>query len=492
MKTYTSSAAARAACIPQGDALYLLPIEGRKPVKLIANETIFAGFDDKVFEQAVNTAEAPGVEQVIVLSDAHAGYGCPVGSVVITDGMVYPGPVGPDIGCSMSLLQTDLEDAAVDDKKVRRAIINAICARIPTGTGSRQADKGRKIAPEVLRKIPIHGACQITLGELGIPENWVDRVECAQQGDVERLFIRLRGHDDSLVAKLCQIGSYGGGNHMGELETVTVEPGMESIASSFGLHQGCVGFLSHCGSRGFGFQLAARHFKALEEHFRRWQIALPGNERELVYAPEDSPEGQAYLLDMSLGANFAVVNHLLINALVLEAIQEVIPGTKGELVHHISHNIGRKEIVEGRSRFVFRKGTTRALPAHHPLLKGGIYESTGHPILLPGNPQAGSYVMVGQPNASITANSINHGAGRALGRKHAKRTLNQAEVDASFLTNDILFNGRVYPIDESPAAYKDFNEVTKSVEQAGLAKRVAHLKARAVIKDSDQSAEGSA
>ncbi len=492
MKTYPSSAAARAACIRQGPAEWLLPIDGRKPVRLIANDTIFAGFDDKVFEQAVNTAEAPGVEQLIVLSDAHAGYGCPVGSVVVTDGMVYPGPVGPDIGCSMSLLQTDLEDAAVDDKQIRRAIINAICARIPTGTGSRQADKGRKIIAEVLRDIPIHGACQITLGELGIPENWVDRVECAQQGDVERLRVRLGGHDEGLLAKLCQIGSYGGGNHMGELETVSITPGMESIAAHFGLRQGRVGFLSHCGSRGFGFQLAARHFRSLEERFKLWGIPLPGNERELVYAPEDSPEGQAYLLDMCLGANFAVVNHLLINALVLEAIQEVIPGTKGELVHHISHNVGRKEIVDGHSRFVFRKGTTRALPAGHPVLKGTYYQTTGHPILLPGNPQAGSYVMVGQEGAAKSANSVNHGAGRALGRKHAKRTLNQSEVDASFLANDILFNGRIYPIDESPAAYKDFNEVTKSVEEAGLAKRVAHLRARAVIKDSDQSAEGSA
>lgn len=42
---------------------------------------------------------------------------------------------------------------------------------------------------------------------------------------------------------------------------------------------------------------------------------------------------------MALGANFAIVNHLLINALVLEAFQEVIPGTQGELVYFISHNI---------------------------------------------------------------------------------------------------------------------------------------------------------
>ena len=48
---------------------------------------------------------------------------------------------------------------------------------------------------------------------------------------------------------------------------------------------------------------------------------------------------------MALGANFATVNHLLINALVLEAFQEIIPGVKGSLVYFISHNIARKELL---------------------------------------------------------------------------------------------------------------------------------------------------
>lgn len=41
--------------------------------------------------------------------------------------------------------------------------------------------------------------------------------------------------------------------------------------------------------------------------------------------------------------------------------------------------------------------------------------------------------------------------------------------------------------DEVPAAYKDFNEVVRSVELAGLARTVATLKARFVIKDADHA-----
>ena len=91
--------------------------------------------------------------------------------------------------------------------------------------------------------------------------------------------------------------------------------------------------------------MATGQFKALQDKFKRWDIPLPGGDRELVYAPLGTDEANAYLDDMALGANFATVNHLLINALVLEAFQEVLPGVKGELVYFISHNIARREVV---------------------------------------------------------------------------------------------------------------------------------------------------
>ena len=307
----------------------------------------------------------------------------------------------------------------------------------------------------------------------------------------EYLHDRLAQHEPRIREKLSQIASLGGGNHFSELNVVQRVMDDE-LANQWGIKVGHVGFLTHCGSRGFGFQLAALHFKGLEARFRAWGIPLPGGEKELVYAPVDSPEGRAYLLDMWLGANFATVNHLLINTYLLEAIQEVIPGAKGDLVYHVSHNIGREEAVGGHLRWVFRKGATRAFPAGHHELLGTPYADTGHPILLPGNPEAGSYIMVGRPDAIKTAYSINHGAGRAMGRNAAKRTLNQKTVDDGMLAADILYNGRNYPIDEAPAAYKDFNQVIGSVEEAGLARTVAHLQARFVLKDSDQSAEGSA
>ena len=289
--------------------------------------------------------------------------------------------------------------------------------------------------------------------------------------------------------KIRQLGSYGGGNHFGECEVVRLREGdrAREAAEVFGLRDGGVAFLSHCGSRGLGHDLAAKQFRAMEAHFTKWGIPLPGGDRQLVHAPLGTHEANCYLDDMAMGANFATVNHLLINALVLEAFQEVFPRVTGRLVYFISHNIAREEIVDGKPHWVHRKGATRAFPGGHHALMGTPFEATGHPILLPGNPQAGSSVMVADAGAEASCFSVNHGAGRVMGRKHASRTLDQAEIDASFEERGILTNCRRYPIDEAPAAYKDFGEVLKSVELAGLASEVARLEARFVIKDGDKA-----
>jgi tRNA-splicing ligase RtcB len=292
---------------------------------------------------------------------------------------------------------------------------------------------------------------------------------------------RLNKFDD----KCAQLGSYGGGNHFGECEVVRVaqDSRHRQIADHFGLRDGKIAFLSHCGSRGIGHRLASNQFQSMQQKFQLHNIPFPGNDRELVYAELGSPEADTYIADMSLGANFATVNHMLINALVLEAFQEVFPGVQGELVYFISHNIARREFVHGQWQWVHRKGATRAFPAGHPELAATPYRDTGHPILLPGNPRDGSAVMVAESGAEKSCFSINHGAGRILGRRAAFRTLDQKTVDDELRSLDIMSNCRQYPLDEAPSAYKDFREVLKSVELAGLASEVARLEARFVIKD---------
>lgn len=143
--------------------------------------------------------------------------------------------------------------------------------------------------------------------------------------------------------------------------------------------------------------------------------------------------------------------------------------------------------MDNKLTWVHRKGATRAFPAGHPGLRNTPFAESGHPNLLPGNPRDGSMVMVANAGAAKSCYSVNHGAGRQMGRKEAIRRLDQGTIDADFAANDILTNCRQYPKDEAPAAYKDFREVMRSVEAADLASPVARLKARFVIKDGDKA-----
>ncbi|MFY9254516.1 MAG: RtcB family protein [Fuerstiella sp.] len=489
--------------IPTGEATAILPTTGSstKPITVIGTEAIRNTFDDMCLQQAINSRMAPGVTDLVLNPDAHCGYGAPVGCAMVSPTHVYPGPVGVDIKCSMSLLQLDLPADQIIDRPIRRAIINAICERTPTGAGrgQRHALKSRPVSEQLGLQVMVEGASEDVCNQLGIPAEWAERCEdsfhVGHDESRDALAIRMERHLEvgyfrhKFPGKMKQLGSYGGGNHFGECEVVELcdNERARKAADTFGLKDGHVAFLSHCGSRGIGHNLAMGQFKALQEKFARWDIPLPGRDRELVYAPLGTSEANDYLDDMALGANFATVNHLLINALILEAFQEVLPGVTGQLVYFISHNIARKEIVDNKPSWVHRKGATRAFPAGHHALKGTLYEETGHPILLPGNPQAGSAVMVANEGAAISCYSLNHGAGRALGRKRAIRELDQATVDQSFEDADILSNCRSYPKDEAPAAYKDFDEVLRSVKSAGLASEVARLKARFVIKDGDKA-----
>lgn len=472
------------------------PSEGIPGVVVIGTEAIRRGFDPVCLQQAQRVAAAPGVTDVVLNPDAHAGYGAPIGCVLASPTHIYPGPVGVDMKCSMSLLQLDLPGEALRDQQVRRELIHAIAERTPTGAGKgqRSVRKGRPVGVRLGFKAVTQGITAEVCRSLGVPLEWAARCEDASHtghdGTRQALERRLddlleTGRFPEYDGKIEQLGSYGGGNHFGEASVVEVVSDDEArrTARHFGLVDGGIAFMSHCGSRGFGYHLATNQFKTLQHWFAREDLPLPGGEKQLVYAPLGTPQADDYLDDLGLAGNFATVNHLLINALVLEAFQEVMPGVRGRFVYLISHNTARWEYLNGRSCWVHRKGATRAFPAGHPGLAGTVFERTGHPILLPGNPQSGSVVMVARAGADRSCYSINHGAGRTMSRRNAKRTLKQDQVDQSFREADILTNTARYPLDEAPAAYKDFGEVVRSVELAGLARRVAHLRTRLVIKD---------
>src|SRR3989338_9548253 len=92
-----------------------IPKEGKMnvPVVIFASEKLLNLMkQDDTLKQAMNMATLQGVlKNIVVLPDAHQGYGACIGSVVATDvekGFIAPGLIGYDINCSVRLLKTNL------------------------------------------------------------------------------------------------------------------------------------------------------------------------------------------------------------------------------------------------------------------------------------------------------------------------------------------------------------------------------------------------
>ncbi len=119
----------------------MLPTGGKtKPITVIGTEKIRDTFDEICLQQAINSRLAPGVTDLILNPDGHCGYGASIGCVMTSPSHIYPGPVGVDIKCSMSLLQIDLPEEAIRSREIRRKLIDAICERTPTGMDGSKGD----------------------------------------------------------------------------------------------------------------------------------------------------------------------------------------------------------------------------------------------------------------------------------------------------------------------------------------------------------------
>src|SRR5687767_7058356 len=168
---------------PTGEATAVLPIADRndKPITVIGTPAIRETFDEKCIEQAINSRTAPGVTDLVLNPDAHCGYGAPVGCVLVSPTHVYPGPVGVDIKCSMSFLQMDLPAEQIKERPVRRALINALLQRTPTGPGKgqRSAPKARRVSAQMGKRVAVEGASAGVCEALGIPPAWASRCEDA-------------------------------------------------------------------------------------------------------------------------------------------------------------------------------------------------------------------------------------------------------------------------------------------------------------------------
>ena len=441
--------------------------------------------EEQTPEQVANVAFLPGiVGHSFAMPDIHWGYGFPIGGVAamdIKDGVISPGGVGYDINCGVRLLRTSLSEAEVRPKI--NQLINELFLNVPSGLGS----EGKiKVSQKEMNQLMVEGARWAVKRGLGSEED----LDVTEEGGC------LGGADPSKISDkaakrgMPQAGTLGSGNHFLEIQVVK-EIFDSNIASIMGITEiGQILVLIHTGSRGFGHQVCTDHLRVMEGAVSKYGIKLP--DRQLACAPIESSEGQDYLGAMACAANYAWANRQCIAHWVRESFSKIFGKSPEKLgmkqIYDVAHNIAKIEehTIDGRTLkvCVHRKGATRAFPAGHKDIPRR-YQEVGQPVLVPGDMGRCSFIAVGTQKAmDETFGSTCHGAGRALSRGAARRSMQGRDVVRELENRGITIKAGNIPslAEEASQAYKDITEVIDVVHKAGISRKVAMAIPMGVIK----------
>ena len=460
--------------------LYEIPagtVSGMKvPARIYGSEKLILDMDDAVFKQITNVATLPGVvDGALCMPDGHSGYGFPIGGVAAIDpdkGIISPGGIGFDINCGVRLLSTNLTFNEVKPKL--KTLVDLLFKGIPSGVGS---DGILNLGESDFEQAMIQGA------QWGFKNGYGTQSDidfCEESG-------KIQGADPSSVSKKSrdrgagQIGSLGSGNHYLEIQIAKNENIFDrTSAGVFGITgKDQIVIMIHCGSRGFGHQVATDYLGGFAKLQEKFGYNLP--DRELACAPFHSKEGQNYFSAMNCAINIAFLNRQLIKHRVTEILFELFGsknGLKVETVYDVCHNTAKleKHIVRGKTKklLVHRKGATRAFPPGSSDIPEK-YSATGQPVLIGGSMETGSYLLRGTESGKDAFYSTVHGSGRVMSRHEAKKIFNGREIQKYLDSQGIYIKTSSYSglAEEAGGAYKNVDEVVSAAENAGLGSVVA-------------------
>lgn len=208
------------------------------------------------------------------------------------------------------------------------------------------------------------------------------------------------------------LGTLGGGNHF-----IEVDEGDETAA-----------VVIHTGSRNLGLQVAQIYqAKAVEQ----CRDDVP---RDLKYLTGELAE--AYLHDMRICQKWASANRY-------------------EIAWRIANGLGlgTVESFETVHNYIGDDGIIR---------KGAISARKGELVLIPLNMRDGSVIGIGKGNPDWN-DSAPHGAGRAMSRSQARKTLSLGEFESQMAG---VYSSTVNEdtLDEAPDAYKPAQEIVDALE----------------------------
>lgn len=452
----------------------------RVPARLYASEMLLRDMDQTVLEQITNVCLLPGIQKyAICMPDGHSGYGFPIGGTAAVDpgdGVISPGGIGFDINCGIRLVATSLRVEEVRPKL--KKLVDRLFQQVPSGVG----EKGMiNLARGQFDDAMVKGA------------RWAVENGYGEASDTEYIEDggRVSGADPSRVSDRAfergknQLGTLGSGNHFLEIQVVSRDNIFDAtLAGEFGITgDNQVAVMIHCGSRGFGHQVATDYLKRfLGVMGPKYGMTMP--DRELACAPFDSDDGRAYYGAMNCAINIAFLNRQLIMHRVREVFSEVFKKSPEDLgirpVYDVCHNTAKLENheIDGKMKevLVHRKGATRAFP---PGMKGlpARYARLGQPVIIGGSMETGSYLLAGINESKDAFYTTAHGSGRVMSRTQAKRQFRGSQLQKDMAGRGIYLQTASLSglAEEAGAAYKDIDEVVRSTECGGLSRIVAKL-----------------
>lgn len=328
------------------------------------------------------------VVRMAIMPDVHLAADYCVGTVVATKSRIFPHAIGGDIGCGMLAIRANADASLIDDQS-GETLLAMLRRFVPTNRHSR--------------------------------ETAVDSLPAAFRNRTLSDFrLEKKIQRDGRV----QLGTLGRGNHFLEFQRDEV---------------GALWLMLHTGSRAMGQAINATH------------LALAEKDGGFPFFEDDSDRGQNYWNDVAWAAEYASQNRRAI----LKVIEEIFDAMFGvefddESLIETDHNHLRREIVDGTSVWVHRKGAQSA--------------EDGLPAIIPGSMGTASYHVEGRGSAAAL-NSSSHGAGRRLTRTAARSQTTTREVRRQL--RDVIFDQRLERAlrEEIPSAYRDIRRVMKAQKE---------------------------
>lgn len=359
-----------------------------------------ANIEEGALVQARDLAKLPfAISHIALMPDAHQGYGMPIGGVLLADKAVVPYAIGVDIGCGVILAKTDL---GIEDLV--------------------SYDRLPRVAQQVLRDVPVGNGPRGNLKEPVSEDEALDML-----GYAELPYMVEQAWWDGARG---QLGSLGGGNHFIEFQADEDDR---------------VYVMLHSGSRSLGYKICNHFVKVALALNQKWHSQIPN--KDLAFLPVGTKEHDDYWVAMEFALRFAEENRAAMLVRVGAALGRHIGETMLEVIVDCHHNYAAWENHGGQNGIVHRKGAVRA--------------RAGEPVLIPGSMGTASYWAKGLGNVD-SFQSCQHGAGRAMARGVARRSITMEAMKKSLEGTAVYTHSLEAVLDEAPAAYKDVDAVMEA------------------------------